>query len=468
MNQRLYKAAAAHSSYLHNYWRYRMVRWDRFDYSVLTNNIMYYKKKGKFQKGTWNDIIIAADTETSKSHEVSSDPLPNHICAWTISFRAYHINICTIYGTRPSEMIEALKKIRAALKGDDIYIYWHNYAYDMFFMRRFFYAAFGAPKKELNTKPHYPILQVFENGLVMKDSLILSGCKLEKWANDLNVNHKKAVGSWDYELIRDQGEKLSRSELHYIENDTLALCECLDAFCISLNKTIYSIPYTSTGIVREEVRERAKKHKGHENFLRQAPTYEQNEKLMKLYHGGYSHSNRFYNSDILDEDMTEGGDFASSYPFSLLAFMFPSEAFKPLGHNVKPQFIIDNSEKYAFIFRISFRNIRLKDRLTPMPALQASKCEYSINMETDNGRILKAGYVSLYICEQDLLVLASQYKWEDDCLCTEVEVSRKDYLPRWFTDYIYEMFSEKCRRKPMKAADPVAYAASTAFVARRQ
>lgn len=461
MNQRLYKVAAAHSSYLHNYHKYKMLFWDKFDYDLLSRNIMYYKKKGKFQTGTWNDVIITADTETSKSHEVSEEPKPNHVCAWTISIRAYHINICTIYGTKPSEMIGALKKIREALKGDDIYIYWHNLAYDWVFMRLFLFAAFGYPKKQLSTKPHYPIMLGFENGFILKDSLILAGCKLEKWANDLNVPHKKAVGSWDYDAIRDQQDKpnFTRKELQYIENDTLALAECIDAFCVALNKSIYSIPYTATGIPREEVRERAKNNNGHRDFLRKALTFEQFEKFSMLYHGGYSHGNRFYIGDILEDDITRCRDFASSYPFCLLAFRYPSGAFVDLGRDVKPEYILRNSEDYAFAFKISFFNIRLKDHFHPMPALQSSKCISSINMKVDNGRVLKAGYCTLYICELDLEVLASQYVWdEESTICTEVEMSPKEYLPRWFTDYVYELYSEKCNRKPKAKEDPVAYA----------
>ena len=458
MSDRLYKIAAAHSGYFHNYHKYKMVFWDKFDFDILSRNIMYYKKKGKFQKGTWNDIIIAADTETSKGHEVSSDPMPNHVCAWTISFRAYHCNICTIYGTKPSEMIEAFKRIRAALKGDDIYIYFHNLAYDYVFLRLFLFDAFGKPVKELNTKPHYPIMLGFDNGIILKDSLCLAQCKLEKWAKDLDVNHKKAVGSWDYDVIRDQSDTFSRAEKRYIENDTLALCECLDAFCISLNKTIYSIPYTATGIPREEVRERAKQHKGHENFLREALSYDQFQKFMKLYHGGYSHANRFYVGDLLNDDITACRDFASSYPYCLIAFKYPSSAFIPLGRDVKPEYIIENSDDYAFVFRISFKNIRLKDHLLPMPSLQASKCEHSINMKEESGRVKQAGYCTLYICEQDLIVLNSLYDWDPESICTEVEVSPKDYLPRWFTDYVYELYAEKCRRKPHQEEDPVAYA----------
>ncbi len=464
MADRLYKIAAAHSGYFHNYHKYKMLFWDTFDFNILSRNIMYYKKKGKFQSGTWNDIIIAADTETSKGHEVSSDPMPNHVCAWTISFRAYHCNICTIYGTKPSEMIEAFKRIRAALKGDDIYIYFHNLAYDYVFLRLFLFAAFGTPVKELNTKPHYPIMLGFDNGIILKDSLCLAQCKLEKWANDLNVHHKKAVGSWDYDIIRDQSDSFSRAEKRYIENDTLALCECLDAFCVSLNKTIYSIPYTATGIPREEVRERAKQHKGHENFLRKALSYDQFLKFMKLYHGGYSHANRFYIGDILADDITACRDFASSYPYCLIAFKYPSSAFIPLGRDVHPEYILKNAEEYAFVFRISFKNIRLKDHLLPMPSLQASKCEHTINMIEESGRVLQAGYCTLYICEQDLIVLNSLYDWDPESICTEVEVSPKDYLPRWFTDYVYDLYAEKCRRKPLQEQDPVAYALAKARV----
>ena len=456
---RLYKAASAHAAYIHNYHRYKMLYWDKFDYSFLSRNIMYYKRKGRSRTGTWNDIIIAADTETSKGHEVLvTPPEVNHICAWTISFRAYHHNIYTIYGTKPSDMMQAFKRIRDALKGDDIFIYFHNLAYDYVFLRLFIFREFGTPVKELNTKPHYPIMLKFENGIILKDSLCLAQCKLEKWANDLDVNHKKAVGSWDYDIIRDQNWKFSRAELRYIENDTLALCECLDAYCVALNKSIYSIHYTATGIPREEVRERAKKHKGHENFLRQALSYDQFIKFLKLYHGGYSHGNRFFISDLLDDDIMRCFDFASSYPFCLVAFKYPSGRFVPLGHDVKPEYILSAAEDYAFVFRICFKNIRLKDNLLPMPALQASKCQNSINMKTESGRVLHAGYCSLYICEQDLIVLNSLYDWDPETVCTEVEVSPKDYLPRWFTDYVYELYAEKCRRKPMQDKDPVSYA----------
>ena len=460
---KLYKIAASHAAYFANYWKYKMIFWDKFDYDVLSRNIMYYKKKGRFQKGSWNDVIIAADTETSKSHEVSKDPTANHVCAWTISIRAYHCNICTIYGTKPSDMMKAFQKIRDALKGDEFFVYFHNMAYDWVFLRLFFYRYFGTPVKELNTKPHYPICLKFENGMILKDSLILAQCKLEKWAKDLNVHHKKAVGSWDYDLIRDQDHTFTKAELRYIENDTLALVECLDALCINLTKQIGYMPYTATGIVREELRNIGKEHGAHKDFVRTALTYEQNEIFQLMFHGGFCHSNRFYIGDILDEDETKGADFNSSYPFCMLAFKYPSEKFTELGKDVDENYIIRNSDNYAFVFRASFFGVSLKDRYYPMPALQASKCTHTINMKVDNGRIKKADYVSIYLCEQDLIVLKEMYKWKE-CVCSEVICSKKEYLPRWYTDYVYQRYVDKCQMKPVKDKDPVGYALAKARV----
>ena len=468
---KLYKLAAAHAAYFANYYKYRMCEWDKFDYSILSRNVMYYKKKGKFQKGTWNDIIISADTETSKGHEVTDEPSANHVCVWTISMRAYHCNICTLYGTKPSDMMKCFQKIREALPGDEYFVFFHNLQYDWFFLRRFFYLYFGTPVKELNTKPHYPICLKFENGMILKDSLILAQCKLEKWATDLNVKHKKAVGSWDYDAIRDQeGLKLTRAEKRYIENDTLALVECIDALCVSLNKQLNYLPYTATGIVRSELQEIGAKNKAHNNFIRTALTYEQYLIFEKIFHGGYCHANRFYIEDVIkadpdaDEDETiRGADFNSSYPFCILCYRYPSEKFTELGKEVDEHYIIRNSDDYAFVFRCSLFNVDLKDECWPMPALQASKCTHSINMVVDNGRIKTADYVSIYLCEQDLIVLSSIYKW-NQCVCSEVLCSKKDYLPRWYTDYVFERYKDKCQYKPKKDSDPVGYALSKARV----
>ncbi|MBO5711823.1 MAG: hypothetical protein J6R47_03200 [Acholeplasmatales bacterium] len=103
--------------------KYQLVRWDRYKYRRL-KNIMYIRRSGRADNDTYSDCIIMADTETSKG--VVKVIAENHICAFTLSIRAYHQNIVTLYGSKPSEFIQVIHKIKAYLQTDKIIIYFHN------------------------------------------------------------------------------------------------------------------------------------------------------------------------------------------------------------------------------------------------------------------------------------------------------------------------------------------------------
>lgn len=429
---------------------YKMIYFEDYDYNDL-HFIMYHKKTGRGGNQSYNDCIIMFDTETSKKVNTKS----NIVVAWTISIRAFERNIVTLWGRKPSDLIKCISNIHNNMRGEETYIYCHNLAYDWVFCRKFMIKEWDAPKRQLSTKSHNPILFKFENGIILKDSLILAQRSLEKWAKDLNVEHTKAVGKWEYNKIRSQYEDFSADELEYIEHDTLAGVECIDALRITLNKQIYSMPYTATGIPREESRKIGEDNRAHDRFTRFAPTYDQYNKLLNIFHGGYTHGNRHLIDEVLHD--VECYDFASSYPYVMLSEKYPSEKFSPLSD--KPiNFILKHSEKYAFMFKLILIKPRLKDYFIPMPSLQHSKCVSCINPILDNGRILCAEYVEIYLNEIDLAVINEHYDY-DKHICTEVEFSLKRYLPRWFTDYIYKLFKDKTQ---LKGADKVLYALAKA------
>lgn len=424
-------------------YHYTMAYYDDFNYGILSY-IMYEKRAGRGDNSTYNEVLIMADTETSKRTYEGIEE--NHVVCWSLSIRAFNQNIVTLYGGKPSELTETLSRIIEQFKGDKTIIYWHNMAYDWVFIRKFMFDKFGHPVHMLNTKPHYPIMIEWSNGIIFKDSLILSQRKLEKWAKDLDVEHQKSVGYWDYDKIRNQTDVfyLSESELEYIEHDTLAGVECLQKTMDNLHKHVYSIPATATGIPREDIRNIGKEHDAHENYKRQCPTYEQQMKLEQCYHGGFTHGNRHYlNTTIHAEQfgMIEGLDFSSSYPFCLLAFKYPCEKFTPVD-NCKLDFIVFNSESYAYIFKLIMVKPRLKNKKIPMPCLQFSKCVKTINAVLDNGRILCADYVEIYLTEMDAKIINKFYTFEGH-MCVEVECAKKEYLPRWYTDYVYECYKQK-------------------------
>ena len=444
--------------YLTKYLPYQFIHHDEFNYDVL-DNILYIRRPGKGQNKTYNNCIIMFDTETSRkklrsSKQVSQLPSglkarENHVVAWTISVRAFGLNLVTLYGHKPSTLVSTMKKIHDSMRGEITIMYAHNMPYDHWFVRRFMYKAWGEPKKQLNIKPHYPLYLEFGNGIQIRDSLALSNRSLEKWAKDLNVEHQKAVGKWNYLKFRSQNEKFSKDEKQYIEFDTLAGVECIDKTMQMINKSVYSMPFTSTGIIRDLLFQIAAEFHAKDLFNRIAPTFEQYQILVQLFHGGYTHANRFQ-IDTLIEDLVQCYDFTSSYPFCMLAYKYPMERFTPMS-DMKIDKILKSADTTAFMFKLIGYKARLKDSNHVMPALQYSKCieDTVINPRLDNGRIISCDYFEIYLNEIDLQVIADQYIFGNDenlegAMCVEVQAAQKDYLPRWFTDFVFKLFKEKC------------------------
>lgn len=412
-----------------------------FDYKTL-GKITTITRTSKKKKELFNNVIIMVDTETSRKTPEPGNA--NHVCAFSIAIRYKHENICTLWGHKPSECVECIDKIMAAMPGEKTIMYLHNMAYDYTFLRKFFFREFGKPTRYLNVKPHYPIFFEFQNGLVLKDSYILAQKSLEKWANDLDVEHKKAVGKWDYDKIRNQDYHFDAHELDYIEYDVLAGVECIDKTMETLHHYIFSLPYTSTGIVRNEARKISRKYQMHDRYEKISSSYEVYLLLEKAFHGGYTHGNRDIIGNVI-EGCISCYDFTSSYPYVMLTEKYPMTRFTRF-RNATIDELINNSEKYAFITKLVMVKPRLKSDSIIMPVLQASKCTRSINAVIDNGRILCAGLVEIIVTEQTLKLIRSQYDY-DLALCTDVYYSRKEYLPRWFTDYIFKLFKDKSTLK---------------------
>lgn len=440
--------------WMDEHWDYEMCHHSKFDYWIL-KKISYIARPGCSDNAIFNDAIIMVDTETSKKSILEIGP--NHICAWTISIRAFDRNIVTLWGHKPTTLIQTINKITRTMPGDKTVLYVHNLSYDWVFIRQYAFSSWGYPSGQLNVKSHYPVKIEFDNGIILKDSLILAQRSLDKWAKDLGVEHQKAVGKWDYDKIRNQNAEYNADELEYIEHDTLAGVECIQKTMDTLKKRIYSMPYTATGIPREEVYMRGRKNNAHQKYLKSVLSYEQQIIAEKVFHGGYTHSNRYLTDITLTEKLMESliecYDFSSSYPYVMLAYdEFPCEAYYNYGKADLNTIL--KSEGISFMFKLIMTDVELKSFNVRMPVLQHSKCVRVINPVLDNGRILSADYVEIYINNIDAEIIVSQYSFSKH-ICSDVMAAHTSYLPRWFTDYVYELYSDKCT---LKNGDPVLYA----------
>lgn len=439
---------------------YNCVSFDSFDYNEL-NIFKSIKKREHNIYNSYSTAIMMLDTETSKQepnttykvkNRIKYNSVVNYVVAWSLSIRYQHNNICTLYGRKPSEIISTIAQIKSHLHCDKFYLFVHNLSYDWVFIRKFFISAFGDPVKQLNTKPHYPITIEFKNGLVLRDSLILSQRSLERWANDMNVEHKKFVGGWDYDVIRHQNTSLNNDEIKYIEQDTLAGVECIDALMQLEHKNIANLPLTATGFVRREILKKARKNDGHQRFKKQALTQTQQYIAEYCYHGGYTHANRHL-VDYTIKDIVKCKDFTSSYPYTLLSEKYPMEKFTKIEDTNNVDLLLDKSDMYAFMFEFRARGIKLKDYKFPMPIIQYSKLLKSVNAVQDNGRIIEADFVSMRITEIDLKLIKRYYEW-DEVRLVDIYFAHKRYLPRWLTDYVFELFEAKTK---LKKGDKVLY-----------
>lgn len=427
---------------------YKCVYWKDYDFDTFDHIVI--RNKSNKQKTTYADLIIMADTETSKKkdHDTRKD---NHICAWSIAFRACGENICTLWGQNPWEFIDCCDTFRKHLKCEEVYLYFFNLPYDWVFLRRFIIERWGKPEKYLNIKPLYPLFLRFENGIILKDALVLAQRKLDKWASDLGVSTQKAVGFWDYNEYRSQSYVMTEKEITYIEHDVLAGVECLDKTLKALKKTIASIPYTATGIVRTECRNIGRSHKAHDWFLRLQPdNYHFQQILELLFNGGYTHANEFICGERFPAICF---DESSAYPYVAITEKFPSEKFWKLNRKVDCDYVIHNKDTYAFVLKCIIDDVELKDKYTPMPMLSRAKSLVCLKPIMDNGRVRATSHCETYFTEIDLDLFLKQYTFSKITF-EEVYVSFKDYLPKWFTDYVFERYRSKTL---LKGVDQVQY-----------
>ncbi|MBO7715028.1 MAG: hypothetical protein J6S85_15780 [Methanobrevibacter sp.] len=458
------------ASYLKDNWHYKRFFYKDFNYKILQNAIV--RKYNSWGNETYNDLTMMIDTETSKKREDQYEevehidratgktyiekvykPYDNHVVIWTLSIRLFDIDIATLYGRKPSELIECINMILNVLKGKYTIFYIFNLTYDYTFLRKFFFREFGYPVEQLNVKSHYPIQIKFDNGLILKDALILAQRKLEKWAEDLGVEAQKQVGSWNYNKLRNQDSYISDQELTYAEYDTLSGTQCIDALKKQLHKVLGNMPYTATGILRDELKKLASDNKAKVLFNKIVPSFEDYMFLVSMFHGGYVHGNKEYLESNLLKDV-QGYDFASSYIFCLLCCKYPITKFKPLNKQIDGDYIIRNSDDHAFMFTARFADIKLKDENFPMPVLQFSKCK-TVNDVTDNGRIIAAQFLELNTNEIDYKLIDKYYTWDKEhSVIFNVKTARKGYLPDWFRDHLYKLFIDKTN---LKGIDMIRY-----------
>lgn len=387
------------------------------------------------------DDPIFLDIETANNHAED----PKNLITWISSIQVLHRGQYYLFRT-PEELMKFYNNIIETYELREpwnpknwrykVLTYIHNSNYDLSYLVPYFEKYIT----RWNEQPHgimdgpnrYVLYEVgpFE----FRCSYRLASASLEKWSEEMNIEHKKQVGLYDYSKIIYQDTTLSADELKYDQYDVLAMSECLTKQLEHYGDNLTTIPYTSTGYVRRDLRRACKNDKNYRRdyFNKSALSGELYEVCLRSYAGGFTHNNRFYKDKVIrvGNDVNFLGrtvhvsnighrDFKSHYPSQMACYNFPTG--KPVltytnkinNWQMSIKEILDLYPKYTTFSVIRFYSADIRTPDITMPFMQFSKCfETTWKFHTvDNGRILHAaGSWLMFLDNLTLKILDEQYK----------------------------------------------------------
>lgn len=125
-------------------------------------------------------------------------------------------------------------------------------------------------------------------------SYLHSNMSLAEYTNRWKVKHEKLSGEeFDYSKVRYPWSELSYLELKYCINDVRGLVEAYRAEITFDGDNLYTVPLTSTGYVRRDVKKSMRTF-NRSLLARLLPPVEVLEMLFEAFRGGNTHANRFF------------------------------------------------------------------------------------------------------------------------------------------------------------------------------
>lgn len=363
---------------------------------------------------------MSLDTETSHNHDEK-----NPIC-WinTIQVR---FNGKEMIFRKPSEFCQYLNKL---IKTYDLgpqrrlMIIVHNLSYDFSYLIGFLQTQVAQADDYSMLNNRRFIKAYRQGGLDFRDTYSLTGKSLEKWGRDMNVEHQKSVGLYDYDKTIFQDTILESDELTYDLNDVRCLEEAFEKQLRLEGDTTCTIPYTSTGYNRRIFRKNAINNKPYMRSFRNNKLDDHHFVIcVRATAGGFTHQNRYLKSEIVVGKIGHG-DFRSHYPTEMMKRPHPFgkliEVYNPIKYprhraekwTIKE--VIDMYPAYYPIVCIHLTKAILKDKNITMPFLQESKLYSNKDAKnyciSDNGRVLSfSGDANIYLDVLTLKIIYEQY-----------------------------------------------------------
>lgn len=373
---------------------------------------------GNAWKRKYLNIVTAFDIETSRVPGMEQSAMYVWQWQWGLDF--------TVMGRTWDQFRELIGAIVDRMKSDhSLVILVHNLSYEFQFLR----GIYQFSQDEVFALDRRKVLKATMYGrkLEFRCSYLHSNMNLGQYTKKMNVEHQKLSGEdFDYREIRYPWTPLTDQQKAYCQNDVLGLVEAYMAEMERDNDKISSIPATSTGYVRRDVK-RAMKKASCWTVKNAQPDEHTYWLLKEAFRGGDTHANRFYAGHIVKD--VKSADRSSSYPDTLCNCKFPMGRFQHLDDPDLNKVLELSRHGKAYVIRIAIWDIDLIDPYWGFPYLSRSKCRNVVEPVLDNGRIIKAAYLETTLTDVDLDIVLHQYDW-DHCIVIDCDYTRYGYLPQ--------------------------------------
>lgn len=389
------------------------------------------------------DFPCAFDIETSTLGDKISG-YQTHVYSWAFQLGS----CCTYIGHTLSQYRDFISRLMACIpEGARLLVYVHNLSYEFQFLKSFFEVD------ELLATDERKVISFVSGSIEYRCSYRLSGLSLSEWSRKMCVKHyKRSSETYNHNIVRYPDTKLNIHELIYQICDVRSVVECIYALLEVHSDTLMSIPLTSTGYVRRDMRISMRMSP---DFYKKAVKQQEVYPLLRdAIRGGNTHANRFYTGLVLSDVLSY--DIDSSYPFVLTTCEFPIAPFT--SETELNIYRLEELVKHhrSFVVKVLFVNLRLKEHVT-LPYISLSKCSCE-GVILDNGRVLESSLCETVIIDIDFKIISSQYDWED-VIILELWSSNYSKLPRKVVQTIQSYYRQKTALKGVKESE-VYYAES--------
>lgn len=412
---------------------------------------------GKKKRPTYAGVVCAFDIETSNIKKTRQAIM--YIWQFQIGFEI------TIIGRRWPEFLELLQRLSGILGETKLVTYVHNLSFEFQFLSGIWHFA---PEDVFCTEPRH-ILRADMGPLELRCSYRLSNMSLLQFTTQMKATHRKLSGDkFDYTKIRYPWTRLTDYETAYAVNDVIGLVEAVTQQMTNDGDSLYTIPMTSTGYVRRDIK-RGMKTFNWNTMQRLIPPYTVHRKLKEAFRGGNTHANRHYVGQTIHG--VHSVDMTSAYPAAQICKEFPMGRWYEIDpEKVTMDYIKDLTGRRhkALLLSVAFLGIRLQDPRWPVPYLPYDKCRHVIpirdpedkdkrnprgkQVSYDNGRIMAAEYLETTITDIDLRIITEEYTW-DEMKILYFAFSTYGPLPAQYREVVIDYYHKKTTLKNVPGSE---------------